>query len=177
MKKIKIDVVGIAFAMLYTMIIIEMLLALSGCNFTRKLDKTENKKDSVVVSTIDSAWLKKLIETNTDSKASGSELRLYDPNLANKTSPTTLNNYYPASNDNSGLLAILTNWQHENQTQQKETIDSGSMAAKDSLHALQETATKETETKAGTPWYIYAFAAALAWLLIKDFITFKIARK
>ena len=153
------------------------LILFSGCNFARKLDKTETKKDTVAVSSIDSNWLKKVIEQNSNTKSSGQEIKIYgrDTTIFN----TPINNYYPSSNDGmySNLIATISSWQHENQSNTKEAIDSGSMERKDSTAATLQATTKETETKAGTPWYIYAFAAALAYLLLKGLLPkFKIVK-
>jgi hypothetical protein len=154
-----------------------LVLGLSSCSIMRKVDKTETKKDSVAVSSIDSNWLKKIIEQNNNTKSTGQEIRIYQPrdtNIYKNTYPTY--NTYPQT-DNSGLLAVLTNWQHESTQQQKTTLDSGHLAAKDSTKATLQESEKQTETKAGTPWYIYAFAAALAFLLLKGFIPkFKIVK-
>ena len=167
MKRKKIDWVYVAAFICFMVLVASMLLAMAGCSFARKLDKTETKKDTVAVSSIDSNWLKKVIEQNSNIKQSGSELRIYQPP---NTPVPDVNNYFTTpGTDNSGLLAILTSWQHEQGNSQRLTVDSGNLAKDDSSAVKVDTSEKKTDTSAKTPLMMWIMLGVIIVMALKMF--------
>lgn len=147
-------------------------LAISGCSFARKLDKTETKKDSISVSSIDSNWLKKVIENSAYQKGSGQELKIYavpgrDTTINHFSTP--INNYYPQDDNSGQLLAILTSWQHEQGNSQRLTVDSGNLAKDDSSAVKVDTSEKKTDTSAKTPLMMWIMLGVIIVMALKMF--------